>query len=40
MNELLKVLRVQGPRIGLNINVKKTKSLTLGIRKGVKGDAG
>ena len=31
MNELLEVLRVQGARIGLEINVKKTKSLRLGI---------
>ena len=31
MNELLKILRVQGARIGLKINVKKTKSLRLGI---------
>ena len=31
MNELLVVLRVQGARIGLKINVKKTKSLKLGI---------
>ena len=31
MNELLEVLRVQGARIGLKINVKKTKSLRLGI---------
>ena len=31
MNELLVVLPVQGSRIGLKINVKKTKSLTLGI---------
>ena len=28
MNELLEVLRVQGARIGLKINVKKTKSLS------------
>ena len=27
----VEVLRVQGARIGLNINVKKTKSLMLGI---------
>jgi hypothetical protein len=27
MNKLLEVLRVQGARIGLKINVKKTKSL-------------
>ena len=31
MNELLDVLRVQGARIGLKVNVKKTKSLRLGI---------
>ena len=31
MNELLEVLRVQGARIGLKINVMKTKSLRLGI---------
>ena len=31
MNELLKVLRVQGTRIGWKINVKKTESLRLGI---------
>ena len=31
MNELLEVLRVQGARIGLKINVKKTKLLRLGI---------
>ena len=31
MNELSEVLRVQGARIGLKINVKKTKSLRLGI---------
>ena len=31
MNELLKVLRVQGARIGLKIIVRKTKSLRLGI---------
>ena len=31
MNEFLEVLRVQGARIGLKINVKKTKSLRLGI---------
>ena len=31
MNEYLEVLRVQGARIGLTINVKKTKSLRLGI---------
>ena len=31
MNELLEALRVQGARIGWKINVKKTKSLRLGI---------
>ena len=31
MNELLEVLRVQGARLGLEINVKKTKSLSLEI---------
>jgi hypothetical protein len=31
MNDLLEVLRVQGTRIGLKINDKKTKSLRLGI---------
>ena len=31
MNELLGVLRIQGARICLKINVKKTKSLRLGI---------
>ena len=31
LNELLEVLRVRGPRISLKINVKKTKSLRLGI---------
>ena len=31
MNELFEVLRVQSARIGLKINVKKTKSLRLGI---------
>ena len=30
MNEVLEVLRVQGAKIGLKINVKKTKSLRLG----------
>ena len=30
MKELAKFLRVQGARIGLKINVKKTKSLRLG----------
>jgi hypothetical protein len=31
MNELLEVLRVQGARLSFKINVKKTKSLRLGI---------
>ena len=31
INEFLEVLRVQGARMGLKINVKKTKSLRLGI---------
>ena len=31
MNEFLEVLRIQGARIGLKINVKKTNSLRLGI---------
>ena len=31
MNELFEVLRVQGAKIGLKINIKKTKSLRLGI---------
>ena len=31
MNKVLEVLQVQGARIGLKINVKKTKSLRLGI---------
>jgi len=31
INKFLEVLRVQGARIGLKINVKKTKSLRLGI---------
>ena len=31
MNEFLEVLRVQGARLGLKINIKKTKSLRLGI---------
>ena len=30
INDLLEVLRFQGARIGLKINVKKTKSLWLG----------
>ena len=33
MNEILEVLRVQGARIGLKINMKKTKSLRLWISK-------
>ena len=33
MNEFLEVLRVQGARIGLKINVKKTNSLRLGINE-------
>ena len=33
MNKLLKVLRIQGARLGLKIKVKKTKSLRLGISK-------
>ena len=33
MNELLEAFRVQGARIGLRINFKKTKSLRLGISK-------
>ena len=33
MNELLEVLRVKVARIGLKMNVKKTKSLRLGIRE-------
>jgi len=32
MNELLEVLKVQGVRIALKINVKNSKSLRLGIR--------
>ena len=31
MNDILEVLRAQGARIGLKINVKKTKSIRLGI---------
>ena len=34
MNEILGVLRVQGTRTGLKINVKKTKSMRLGISEG------
>ena len=33
MNEFIEDLRVQGPRIGLKIKVKKTKSTRLGISK-------
>ena len=33
MKDFLEVLRVQGARIGLKINVKKTKSLRLGINE-------
>ena len=33
MEELLEVLRVQGSRLGLKINVKKTKSLRLGMNE-------
>ena len=33
MNDFLEVLRVQGAKIGSKINVKKTKSLRLGISK-------
>ena len=33
MNQLIEVLRVQSASIGLKINVKKAKSLTLGISK-------
>jgi hypothetical protein len=33
MIKLLEVLQVQGARIGLKINVKKTKSLRLGTRE-------
>jgi len=36
MNELLEVLLVQGASLGLKINVKKTKSLRLGISEGEK----
>ena len=31
ITKLLKVFRVQGARVGLKLNVKKTKSLRLGI---------
>ena len=37
--EICSKLRVQGAKIGLKINVKKTKSLRLGISE-EKGDAG
>ena len=33
MNELFEVLRVQGAKIGMKINLKSTKSLRLGISK-------
>ena len=36
MNELLEALRVQAARVGLKINVKKTKSLRLGISEDAK----
>ena len=36
LNELLEGLRVWGARIGLKVNVKKTKSLRLGISEGEK----
>ena len=36
----LKVLRVQGGRIGLKINFKKTKSLRIGIREDEKATLG
>ena len=36
MSEFLEVSRVQDARIGLKINVKKTKSLRLGISEGEK----
>ena len=36
MNEFLEVMRLQGARIGLKINVKMTKSLRLGVSKDVK----
>ena len=36
MNEFFEVLQVQGARIGLKINVKKTKSLRLGISEDAK----
>ena len=40
MNEFLEVLRVQGHRIYLKINVKKTESLTLGISEDEKVTSG
>ena len=40
MNELLEVLKVQGARVGLNINVKKTKPLRQGISKDEKATPG
>ena len=40
MYESLEVLRVQGARIGLKINVKKTKSLRLGISEDEKATLG
>ena len=36
MNELFEVFQVQGARIGLKINVKKTRSLRLGINENEK----
>ena len=33
MNEILEILRIQGAKIGLKINVRKTKSLWYGIRE-------
>ena len=36
MDEFLEVLRVQGARVGLKINVKKTKSLRLEISENEK----
>ena len=40
MNELLEVLRIQGSRIGLKINFKRTKSLRLGISEDEKATLG
>ena len=40
MNEFLEVLRVQGAKIGLKINLKKTKSLRLGISEDEKATLG